>query len=458
MDFKEINVADRALIEHHLRLSNPCVCDFAMHSLFCWRHTYPAYQCVMDGFLVLRLDVEATGEYAYSRPYGEGDFSHIIPHVLDDAAARGETARWFALDDDAIQVIRTMLPHYGIAYHRGFSDYVYSAGALQSLAGKKYQPKRNHLHQFMASYDYRYETLSPAHFPDCVSLLALWQQQYLAHCGLVDDNTLSGLRGESSCIREAFTHYEALGFYGGVLYVGSQLVAFTYGSAISDDTFCTHVEKADENHVGAFTAINQLFAQHLPSRYQYVNRENDMSIQGLRQAKESYHPLFLRHKLLALPLTPDMRQVRQLWLTCFPDDTPSEAEQFLLTRYDGRHALFKRHDGSIVSMLHIVSFHSVAYVFAVATHPHYRRNHLAGQLVAEAVERCRQEGYESVCLIPGNDDLRGWYAGMGFQGSIPVVFHTHDDYCFGTGNPASDKAMILHFHPCPLPDRLVLVE
>ena len=55
-----------------------------------------------------------------------------------------------------------------------------------------------------------------------------------------------------------------------------QVIAFTYGSAINDRIFCTHVEKADIRYEGAYQMINYLFAQHLPGQYCLINREEDL--------------------------------------------------------------------------------------------------------------------------------------------------------------------------------------
>ena len=71
------------------------------------------------------------------------------------------------------------------------------------------------------------------------------------------------------------------------------MVAFTYGTAVTTDTFDVCVEKADRHVEGAFAIINQQFAEHLPEQYIYINREEDMGLAGLRKAKLSYHPAIL---------------------------------------------------------------------------------------------------------------------------------------------------------------------
>ena len=94
-------------------------------------------------------------------------------------------------------------------------------------------------------------------------------------------------------------------------------------------------------------------------------------------------------------------------------------------------------------MLHIVPFRDTAYIYAVATAPDCRQQGLAGGLLREALDRCRAERFRYAALIPGSEELRRWYAGFGFAGDYPARFRTHDDFDFGTGDPAHDRAMVL---------------
>ena len=65
------------------------------------------------------------------------------------------------------------------------------------------------------------------------------------------------------------------------------------GSFLNQTTFDIHFEKALERTDGTYAAINQGFAAWLREKYpalQYLNREDDMGIEGLRKAKLSYCP------------------------------------------------------------------------------------------------------------------------------------------------------------------------
>ena len=206
------------------------------------------------------------------------------------------------------------------------------------------------------------------------------------------DSHAAELTAEQRAMQRAFNHFGELELRGGALFVREKLVAFTIGSAINDEAFCIHVEKADTRYDGAFTMINRLFAQHLPPHYTLIDREEDLGLEGLRQSKLSYHPLFLQPKLTAQRLTEEQLQLRALWLACFPEDTQDDVEQFLLSRYDERRCLVARRDGRIAAMLHIVPFRDTAYIYAVATAPDCRQQGLAGGLLREALDRCRQSG------------------------------------------------------------------
>ena len=98
---------------------------------------------------------------------------------------------------------------------------------------------------------------------------------------------------EHRVMETIFSNWDALGMIGGSIFVDGRMVAFTYGSAVTTDTFDVCVEKADRHVECAFAIINQQFAEHLPEQYIYLNREEDMGIPGLRQAKLSYHPEIL---------------------------------------------------------------------------------------------------------------------------------------------------------------------
>lgn len=86
---------------------------------------------------------------------------------------------------------------------------------------------------------------------------------------------------------------------GGVLHVNGKIAAFTYGAPINHETWDTCVEKADTGIEGSYAMINYEYANHIDEQYIYVNREEDLGLEGLRKAKLSYQPVILLEKCIA---------------------------------------------------------------------------------------------------------------------------------------------------------------
>ena len=78
--------------------------------------------------------------------------------------------------------------------------------------------------------------------------------------------------------------------------IDNNLEAFTFGELLNPDTVVVHVEKANPEIRGLYTAINKLFLENEFPDVEFVNREEDLGLEGLRQAKLSYKPIKLVEK------------------------------------------------------------------------------------------------------------------------------------------------------------------
>ncbi len=96
-------------------------------------------------------------------------------------------------------------------------------------------------------------------------------------------------------------NFTPLGLRGGILRLDGKIIAFTLGKQSTPDMFVMQIEKADHTIPGAYQMINQQFALHNCKGVTYINREEDLGIDGLRQAKRSYQPVMLAKKYTAVP-------------------------------------------------------------------------------------------------------------------------------------------------------------
>ena len=184
---------------------------------------------------------------------------------------------------------------FNITPERDHFDYVYLAQDLINLSGRKFHGKKNHFNAFRKEYpDAKYLPITEEIIPKCREELNVW---YEMHRRTNPDNAF--ICYEQAAIHEIFDHFDAFKLKGGAILIDNKVVAFTFGEQLNSDTAVIHVEKADQNIRGVYAAINQNFVEHEWSNMTYINREEDMGIDGLRQAKKSYKPIKLIEKFNA---------------------------------------------------------------------------------------------------------------------------------------------------------------
>jgi len=114
------------------------------------------------------------------------------------------------------------------------------------------------------------------------------------------DSSDSSVNDEFLAFKNFIEYFPKLNASGGIILVEGKVVAFSFGEKLNENTFVIHFEKADSSYTGSYQIINQLFVQsEAYGKYAFVNREQDMGIEGLRKAKLSYAPFKLLKKYMA---------------------------------------------------------------------------------------------------------------------------------------------------------------
>lgn len=298
ISFRPLTISDKDIIQAFTFRSYCRNCDLNFMNLMSWRFLYGTEMAIHCGNLIFRF--KADGHNAYLAPLGDADWAPVIRDMMADSEALGHPFLMLGVCERSLSLLNKAMPGYFYATcERDYSDYVYSSAALASLAGKKLQPKRNHANRFCSKYpDYEYSDLTAEQIPECLELERKWAADK------PENSSRLGYDDERRSMEYVFANWEALGGRGGTIRVGGRLVAFTFGAPVNGDTFDVCVEKADTAFEGAYAVINRDFVRHLPEQYVYVNREEDLGIEGLRRAKESYHPVFLLHKYAVMAKHP----------------------------------------------------------------------------------------------------------------------------------------------------------
>ena len=288
--FHPLTLFDREAMQAVTLHSGRRNCNYTFANLVGWQFWYYTEVCVLEKALVLRYTFD--GQRAYMVCTSEDLSLELIEALFDDS--NGDLTL-MGLEDSQVEQLSMLNGPLSITTEpvRDQYDYIYRRTDLATLHGKHLDAKRNHINRFRAEHpDFEYRPLTPESFDECRRLTEIWQEEKNQNQN-GNGNKNETIDAEHRVMENIFSNWDALGMTGGSIFVDGRMVAFTYGSAVTTDTLDVCVEKAERHVEGAFAIINQQFAEHLPEQYIYLNREEDMGIPGLRQAKLSYHPEIL---------------------------------------------------------------------------------------------------------------------------------------------------------------------
>lgn len=281
--FKNITVEDKQTITSFTLNSCRRNCDLSFSNLCSWSFLYHTQFAVVDNFLVFKF--WAKDKLAYMMPIGQGNLKAVIMKLIEDATNEKQPFCMLGVCSCMKDDLEAIMPgEFLFTSDRDYADYIYLRSSLATLSGKKLQSKRNHINRFRNTYpDYEYTPITQDRIQECMELEAEW-------CKVNNCDQQEGTGNERQALIYALNNFEALGLSGGILHVNKKIVAFTFGMPINQETFGVHVEKADTSIDGAYAMINYEFANRIPEQYTYVNREEDLGLEGLRKAKLSYQP------------------------------------------------------------------------------------------------------------------------------------------------------------------------
>lgn len=291
-DFKPIEIQDKPLFDEFLRKDPPRISELTFTNLFIWRHHYRPVWLQWNECLLIIFHPQTGTTYGLA-PFGPGDKKSALDVLSEEIAKQTSDVRICRVEEEFIK--NHIDPaKYAVVNDRDNSDYVYLTKDLISLSGNKYHRKKNHLNQFIKNFAFEYHPLNKDLVKRVLGMQEAWCQ--IRECVEKPD-----LLAEDFAVHEALTGYEELGYHGGAILINSVVEAFSLGEALNGDTAVIHIEKANPEILGLYAAINQLFCLNAWPEVTYINREQDMGVEGLRKAKESYYPHHMVDKYTLIP-------------------------------------------------------------------------------------------------------------------------------------------------------------
>lgn len=273
-------------------VSGACCSDLAVPNIILLSRKYHTTLAFENGFLFRRFENNTRLE-GYAFPIGTGDVAQALRRVQQDAAARERPYRFCLLTAEQCDVLRKLYPGYfTFSSDRGDADYIYRRAHLAELPGTAYHGKRNHIAQFIRSYpDWSTQPLCTENTSDVLRIARAWSDG--------ESEVSDAMRYEIDAIERAVSMAQSLQLTGLILYVNAMPVAMAIGSLISPSVADVHYEKCIPDFRRAYSLINREFARSLPPSCTLINREEDLNLPGLRQAKLSYHPTLILERFSA---------------------------------------------------------------------------------------------------------------------------------------------------------------
>ncbi|WP_291255365.1 phosphatidylglycerol lysyltransferase domain-containing protein [Fusobacterium sp.] len=284
MEWKEYGIQDKEIIDEYLK-GKFNISDYNFTNQYLWSIGEESKYRVENNVLIVK-GVFAEEEYYYMPvPKDKTD---------DNLKALVEVIREIIQDGHRIILVpeewkEILEKNFILEERRESFDYIYNSKDLGTLKGRKYSKKKNKINNFTKTYNYTYERISEDNINEVIEFQKNW-------CLERECDTIPILKNENLGIMNLLNHYTEMDYIGAMIKIENKVIAYSLGEILNDDYGVIHIEKGLNEYTGSYQLINQLFAQNEFSNCKYINREDDFGDEGLREAKESYHPAFLLKK------------------------------------------------------------------------------------------------------------------------------------------------------------------
>lgn len=294
VQFKTVTLCDKSWVDEIVAAENNPSADYNFGNIYIWDKRYRQLVCRFGDRMLTKLRYEGKPTFVF--PVGSGELAPAVEELRLIAAAEGHPLYIRGITEKHRQQLDSLYPgKFEYIEDEDCADYVYLAEKLKTYSGKALHGKKNHCNRFEAEHDWDFVPLTRALIPGCMDMLDIWTEDNAARLD-------SSIAAEHDALVRAFAAFERLGLEGGVLRIEGEIVGFSLGEKISEDTFDVHFEKARIDINGAYPMVCRELVRMVTENHpeiKYINREDDMGLDSLRQSKLSYKPEFMVRKYTA---------------------------------------------------------------------------------------------------------------------------------------------------------------
>lgn len=291
-EIKPVTLESKSIFDSYFKNGKFLNSEFNFTNMFVWQNPYNIRYAEIDGNLCIFSKHGANPENVNMTTM-QGDVASTVPKLLDYFEKTEQVPQIRVFGKEQKEQMKELFPDM-FRYEKDMdsADYVYKTENLIHLPGSRYHAKRNHINKFKTLYEYSYHTMTPDFREDCRQLFKHWCES--------KRDSISNINEQLEAVNKLLDNWEKLDISGGCITVNDRLIAFSFGEILceKESIVVIHFEHADTIYHGSFPMMNQQFLENKWSDYTYVNREEDMGLEGLRKAKKSYHPTLLTDKYI----------------------------------------------------------------------------------------------------------------------------------------------------------------
>lgn len=296
MEFQAISLAHKPMVTKYMAHWGAGSCQHSFASMYCLQGKYADAVCERDGWLFTCRTGRCTADYrVYLAPMGEGDIGAAIELLRADARAHNAYIQLETVTRSMGDAITAACPgEFKVEERRDWAEYLYTTNKLANLPGSEMASKRHDVSTFWRHYDNRVSIrpMTEKTIDETLEFQARWME---ANC---EEEDLLQLTREDQAIQTALCHFNELGMDGILLDVDGKLCGYACGSPLSAQVYDVMYEKGDREIEDIYRILNQEFVRRCCGKFQYINREEDLGVEGLRRSKLSYKPDLLLEKLV----------------------------------------------------------------------------------------------------------------------------------------------------------------
>ncbi len=279
-DFKPVTLKDRDFFRQFYSRYQQTHSDNTFTNMVCWNHYANYSYANMGDNVVLASTID--GKTRFRPPMGPQNPS-LVKDLVRLAADVGDTDQIILIDPATADWMQSVYRRIDIMPDRDQAEYVYKAEDLAKLPGRDYLYIRREINKFRRTFPS--STIEPISSANCDKVKEYLDKWYASK------NHDGGLAGhEKEAVFYSLDNMKELGLSGLTINVDGQIGAMSIFEGMSRDTALIHFEKGLPEYEGIYKVINQETASLLSKEYEFINRESDLGIPGLREAKMRYHP------------------------------------------------------------------------------------------------------------------------------------------------------------------------